>query len=360
VSFVAREGFILGGIAGVAAGSMALAGYLAERNAEAQEDQAGPLLGRRVLLPDGRRLHCRDSRDDDTAAPISAAAVAGAGTNAVLVAGRCGGADDEALTVVFEAGRGETLLEWEPVVRRLQQSAVLKAGSSQRVRLVSYSRSGLGLSDAPPNTTTALPFPLYGLMHARNALPREMATVGDDDPVAQPLQPLPLSSRGSVGRTSGDAADDLVQLLAALRVRGPVVLVASGVGCLHARVTAHRLLAGTSSASASSRPSPSLGANQASDPAIAARSGPADLGAGLDSGGGVTLAGLVLVEPVVEGVALAHTQLVASRVGPAAADASLGEGLQRAALVDACSAKVGLARMKASANRRAQRQADLL
>ena len=42
---VVREFTILGGIAGVAVGSMGAAGYMAERNAESKEDAAEPLLG---------------------------------------------------------------------------------------------------------------------------------------------------------------------------------------------------------------------------------------------------------------------------------------------------------------------------
>jgi len=312
-SFIVREGLILSGIAGVAGGSIALAGYLAERNTESQENRAAPLVGRRVLLPDGRRLHVRDSHGSINYTKVAAAespnyAGSEASSNgAPHQAVRSGEADSETLTVVFEAGRGETLLEWEPVLRQLEQSLNLgQADGKKCVRLVSYSRSGLGLSDAPPVATTPLPFPLYGFMSAQG-----------------------------VGRTSDDIAQDLLQLFTALQVRGPVVLVASGVGGLHARVAAHHMqLAATNNSNSNGRSTA-----KTKEP---------------------LLAGLVLVEPVVEGVSNAHKQLVAQRVGEEQAESSLGAGLQQAALLDACIAKIGLTRMRVGVNKSAKRQADLL
>jgi len=312
-SFVVREGVILSGIAGVAGGSIALAGYLAERNAEATEDGEPPLVGRRVLLPDGRRLHVRDSRDRTSTACAAAKSPATSRSEDVCSSGTLLEAadpscvDNETLTVVFEAGRGETLLEWEPVLRQLEQSPTLRqARNKQRVRLVSYSRSGLGLSDPPPITSAALPFPFYG-----------------------------LGSAQGVGRTSNDVANDLVQLLNALQVRGAVVFVASGVGGLHARVAAHHLQSAAANSSGNNH-KPNYYNNNP------------------------FLAGLVLVEPVAEGVSSAHKQLVARHVGPEQAAASLGTGLQQAALVDACMAKIGITRMKVGVNKSAKRQADLL
>merc|ERR1711965_52466 len=77
------------------------------------------------------------------------------------------------ITVVFEAGQGETLMDWEPVLRRVYAKVATQqqqqqqqqgggggagddGGAARKVRLISYSRSGLGLSDAPPSPPMTL------------------------------------------------------------------------------------------------------------------------------------------------------------------------------------------------------------
>ena len=101
-------------------------------------------------------------------------------------------------------------------------------------------------------------------------------------------------------RSSAAIAAELSDLLGALGVAGPVVVVGSGVGCLHARALA---AAGHGHAAK----------NAAAENTASGRQLP----------GGAAVAGLVLVEPMVEGVAAAHAAL-----SPVVANV-LGEDLRR-------------------------------
>lgn len=102
-SLVVREAAVLSAIGCAVFTTVALAGFAGAQWAEAREDAAALPLGRRVALKSGRRFHVRDTRDDprgDLVPPPDAAAGA-------------------PITVVFESGQGETLLEWEQVVQEL-------------------------------------------------------------------------------------------------------------------------------------------------------------------------------------------------------------------------------------------------
>ena len=198
------------------------AGFMTEKNKEAKEDAREPVLGRRVALLDGRRIHVHTSGPS--------------------------GPRGEGPTVVFEAGHGETLLDWSRVMKELEQR-------EPPVRCVAYTRAGLGLSDAsaaPDTLITAL----LSFVQPWAARP---TTLGD--------------------RSAGVVARELQQLLRNLEVAGPVVVVAHGAGGEFATTLAAALSANT--------------ASQQEQP----------------GGSGLRVAGLVLVDPVVAGVSEEHSEL---------------------------------------------------
>eukprot|EP00617_Octactis_speculum_P016999 CAMPEP_0185757804 /NCGR_PEP_ID=MMETSP1174-20130828/16301_1 /TAXON_ID=35687 /ORGANISM="Dictyocha speculum, Strain CCMP1381" /LENGTH=385 /DNA_ID=CAMNT_0028437349 /DNA_START=90 /DNA_END=1247 /DNA_ORIENTATION=- len=186
MAVVFREVYIHTAIFAAMAFGIGSAGFLYERKEVAREDRCKPELGQRVPLTDGRRVHIR--RSD-------------------------AGSVDSSPTVVFEAGHGETLYEWERVVKMVSPFA----------NCFSYTRSGLGLSDSSSDSTE---------------------TVRDGKSITQ----------------------DLETYLKALGVTGPIVVVAHGTGGLYARMLAERR-------------------------------------------GSLDVAGLVLIDPVVEGVQAEHCRL---------------------------------------------------
>lgn len=216
VRVVARETLILSAIFATGVASISIAGFAAETFAESKENSAEPLLGRRVMMQDGRRFHVREKIGSDAKHIRS--------------------------TVVFETDQGETCLEFEQVIQRL-------ARRCPDSRFITYSRSGLGLSDAPPSV---LPFPLsifYG-----------------------------ATPSGSSQRSSPVIARELDELLGIIGVRGPVVLVAHGTGTMHARTLAD-----------SHRKSMATAINGQKE--------------------GWNVAGMVLIEPLVEGVIEEHAKI---------------------------------------------------
>jgi hypothetical protein len=266
-----REVSILCGITGVAVASMAVAGYMAERNVEAKEDASEPVLGRRIVLGDGRRIHVRVTETVLTGSPGR----------------RSGQVDADDLTVVFEGGQGETLLNWEPVLRRMyakllcrqqqqqQQQQRRKQLGARKVRLISYSRSGLGLSDAVPWESLS-----------QSNIKILLNIIRGIEPPYPPFMPSStrprlLAASTTDVRSSSIIAEELQEILQKLGTQGDVVMVAHGAGCLHARVFACAANMGSSGGSANDR----------------------------FSSENFKVRGLILVEPTVEGTQAKHAAL---------------------------------------------------
>lgn len=201
---------------------------MTEKNKEAREDAREPVLGRRVPLLDGRRIHIHTSGPP--------------------------GARGEGPTVVFEAGHGETLLDWSRVMKELELR-------EPPVRCVAYTRAGLGLSDASAAPDTLLTA-FISFVQSWTARP---TTLGD--------------------RSAGVVAHELQQLLRNLEVAGPVVVVAHGAGGEFATALATTL-------AANSAPQQGQQGQQ-----------------GQSGASGLRVAGIVLVDPVAGGVSEEHSEL---------------------------------------------------
>jgi len=251
--------------------------------------------------------------------------------------------EEKVLTVLFEAGQGETVLEWGHVLEKVAQQLLegrKKESSSPNggktdvaplgvdmVRLVAYSRSGLGLSDAAPRPAAALPFPLSEMFASAPpplppSSPPPSLSPSPSPPGLPPMSPPLSSSLSSSVRSSVVIASEARELLAALGVtKGPLIVVAHGTGCFHARALCD-LLARRSTRSTQSPP--------------------------------LRVCGLVLVEPVVEGVASDHCKL-----SPEVAHALETQRLKQA-LQSSVFARCGFLRVGSSWSRTQKRQADLL